>query len=171
MFSILRAGQRPGVRLIGATALGDLRPGRRRPHPDQPAVDGYAPEDELHPGAAQRPRRALPGRADPGPGRPDGPGHPPVRPGLDAPAAGTDHPADHPLPGRGRGAVRPHRHHRPRSNPGLRHARRLEAPGPIGIGVPHRGRSPGVPARSGRPPAGHRAGLPSSPTRPRAGRG
>ena len=114
-------GHRPGRR--AARALRHGRPGRR-PHPGllhRPAQAGRP-----GPGAAARPRGAVPRRAHlgPRPGRHPRRHRPHPVPGR----RGPHHRAGHPLPRRGRAAGRPHGRAAPRRAAGLRSPRRAGRP-------------------------------------------
>ena len=74
-------------------------------------------------------RHPVPRRADVGPRRAGGPGGARLRAGVAGRPAGADAGADHALPGRGRRAVRPHRHRPPGEGAGVRHAGQPEAAG------------------------------------------
>ena len=81
---------------------------------------------ELAEGLIHRPKRPLPGRADVGPGHPDPDDHVGAHSQAEA-GAQHDRVHDHPLPGGGGQPVRPHRHHRPRSDHGPGHTSHTEA--------------------------------------------
>ena len=130
-----REGWRRVDELIEAVGMQDQRLQRV-----QHAVHRPAPEDELRARPAQRPVDPVPRRADARPGRRRGPRDP--RPGarLEGGRARPDGPADHPLHGRGRRAVRADRHRRPRPDPRHRHARRAQEARPARVDLPARGR-------------------------------
>ena len=151
----------------GLPVEGRLAPGRRADRggrarraaraAGQHAVDRPAPEDELRPRPAQRPVDLLPRRADARPRRRRGPLRPRAGPRLEGRGPRPDGPADDPLHGRGRRAVRADRDRRPRPDPRARHAGRAEAPRPARIDLPDRARP--ARRRAGRAPAGCRASL------------
>ena len=121
---------------------------RRRRHGPRARAAGQhpvhrpAPEDELRARPAQRPVDPVPRRADPRPRRRRRPPGPRAGRRLEGGRPGPDGPADDPLHGRGRRAVRAHRHRRPRPDPGHRHARRAQEARPARVDLPARARPP-----------------------------
>ena len=119
---------------------------RRRGHGPRARAAGQhaehrpAPEDELRARPAQRPVDPVPRRADPRPRRRRGPPGPRAGRRLEGGRPRPDGPADDPLHGRGRRAVRAHRHRRPRSDPGHRHARGAQEARPARVDLPARAR-------------------------------
>ncbi len=138
----LRRPDRPREPVLLGADVRPERQGAQGPHrrgagADRPARQGQPAGQDLlrrHEAARQHRRRpaaqaapALHGRADRRHRPAVAPRHP--RLGQGAEQAGHDRPLHHPLHGRGPGAVRPGRHHRPRRADRPGHAGRADPPG------------------------------------------
>ena len=112
-----------GFRAGSRARAGRCSPGRphggRRP-PRRRLLGRHAPAARPRAGARAPAARAVPRRADDGPG-PDEPGRPLAR-GQRPARRGHDRVPDHPVPRGGRAARRPRRDHRPRQARGRGHA-------------------------------------------------